>query len=130
MIELLQHGIQPPGATPAAIEACQAALGATFPADYAAFLTESNGFNDEVGKGYLVLWSVEELAAADGYEVLEFREDRFLIGSNGGPTAYGFIDGSYVSIPFVFAGPWQDEVQVMGKTFQEFIEAVAEGRGS
>lgn len=130
MIELLQHGIQEPGASRTAIGACEAKLGATFPADFVSFLSESNGFNDEVGKGYLVLWSVEELAASDGYELFEFQANRFLIGSNGGPTAYGFIDGSYASIPFVFAGHWENEVRVMGKTFQEFVEAVAEGKGS
>jgi hypothetical protein len=87
----------------------------------------SNGFNDEVGVGYLILWSVAELARADGYEIFEFQPNRFLLGSNGGPTAYGFSDGSYISIPFVFAGPWQNEVQVLGRTF---VDAISEGRAS
>lgn len=75
------------------------------PEDYNAFLRISNGFNDEVGAGYLVLWSVAELARVDGYDLFEFQSDRFLIGSNGGPTAYGIIGRDYISIPFVFAGP-------------------------
>jgi hypothetical protein len=129
MIELLRHGIQAPGAARADVRACEEKLGVSLPPDYVSFLSESNGFNDEVGMGYLVLWGIEELAVADGYEVFEFRRDRFLIGSNGGPTAYGFIDGHYSSIPFVFAGPWEEEVRVLGKTFEEFVQAVAAGDG-
>jgi hypothetical protein len=130
MFEKLRHGFQLPGASSAEIEACQAALKIAFPEDYTAFLRVSNGFSDQVGQGYLVLWSVEEISRAGGYEIFEFRSDRFLIGSNGGPTAYGIIDKNYVSIPFVFSGPWQDEVQVLGDTFDTFIAAIEEGRGA
>jgi len=128
MFDRLRQGFQLPGAKDAEIQACESALKVILPEEYKAFLGTSNGFNDEVGAGYLVLWSVAELAQADGYEIFDFQIDRFLIGSNGGPTAYGIIDGNYVSIPFVFAGPWQDEVQVLGRTFAEFIDAVHAGR--
>ncbi|MGO8366811.1 SMI1/KNR4 family protein, partial [Rhizobium johnstonii] len=53
------------------IEACETSLSIILPEDYMAFLRTSNGFNDEFGQGYLVLWSVEELAKADGYELIE-----------------------------------------------------------
>jgi hypothetical protein len=127
--EKLRHGFQLPGASPHEIEACEAALKISLPEEYKAFLRVSNGFNDDLGQGYLILWSVDELALADGYEMFEFRSDRFLIGSNGGPTAYGVIGNDYVSIPFVFAGPWENEVQVLGATFDAFIAAIEEGRG-
>ena len=130
MVERLRHGYQPPGAGDAEIEACEAALGIRLPEDYKAFLRVSNGFNDQVGEGYLVLWSVAELAGADGYEIFEFRDDRFLIGSNAGPTAYGVIGGRYVSIPFVFSGPWPEEVRVLGESFDEFVAAIEQGHGS
>ena len=130
MFEKLRHGYQLPGARNAEIEACEATLGIRLPEEYRAFLRVSNGFNDEVGEGYLVLCSAAELAGADGYELFDFQADRFLIGSNGGPTAYGIIDGNYISIPFVFAGPWQDEVQVLGRNFDEFVTAIEQGRGS
>ncbi|RWY64634.1 SMI1/KNR4 family protein [Rhizobium leguminosarum] len=130
MLGRLRHGYQLPGASLSEIEACEASISIILPEDYKAFLRISNGFNDEVGQGYLVLWSVAELAKAHGYELFEFQVDRFLIGSNGGPTAYGIIGGSYISIPFVFAGAWSDEVRVLGRTFDEFTRAVEAGEGS
>jgi len=100
-----------------------------FPDNYKAFLSISNGFNDEVGQGYLALWSIEELSWAGGYKLFELRPHRFLIGSNGGPTAYGIIDGNYISVPFVFAGQWGDEVRVLGNSLEAFIAAIESGEG-
>jgi hypothetical protein len=62
----LRHGLQMPGARDAEIEACEAALKVRLPEEYKAFLRDSNGFNDKVGAGYFILWSVAELARADG----------------------------------------------------------------
>ena len=56
-------------------------------------------------------------------------DDQLLIGSNGGSTAYGFVRGDYISIPFVFAGDWLNEVRVLGRSFEAFIEAVEHGDG-
>lgn len=129
MIDQLRHGIQTPGADIRRIEASESHFGIALPSDYKAFLLESDGFNDEVGQGYLVLWSVSELALAEAYEVFEIHKDRFLIGSNGGPTAYAVIEGKYCSIPFVFSGDWRDEVRELGSSFEEFVTAVATGEG-
>lgn len=56
-------------------------------------------------------------------------DDQLLIGSNGGPTAYSFVRGDYISIPFVFAGDWLNEVRVLGRSFEAFIEAIEHGDG-
>jgi hypothetical protein len=129
MPEKLRHGYQLPGASEEDIHACEARLRISLPDDYKAFLKASNGFNDYVGQGYLVLWRTGELAEADGYEIFEFQSDRFLIGSNGGPTAYGMMGGNYISVPFVAAGPWEDEVRILGGSFAEFIAAIESGEG-
>lgn len=129
MLKALEHGLQLPGAGEAAISACEARLGIRFPAGYREVLAATNGFNDEVGQGYLVLWSIGELCEAGGYDIFDFTDDRMLIGSNGGPTAYGIVAGNYVSIPFASAGPWQDEVRVLGTTFDSFVAAISAGEG-
>ncbi|MCQ1766805.1 hypothetical protein NOJ28_14795 [Neorhizobium galegae] len=70
-----------------------------------------------------------EPSGANGYQIFEFRDDELLIGSNGGPTANRFLKGDYISIPFVFAGNWLDEVRVLGRSFDEFITAIERGDG-
>ena len=55
----------------------------------------------------------------------------FLIGSNGGPTAYG-VDWSsgaaaYVAVPFMSSS--RDDLRVLGASLAEFIGAVAAGEG-
>ena len=71
---------------------------------------------------YLLLWGksdIEELN--DDYEVNEFLTNSVLIGSDGGDTAYGINEeGKFFSVPFV--GMDDDEVEIMGNDFEEFIE--------
>ncbi|MCW1414114.1 SMI1/KNR4 family protein [Rhizobium sp. 1AS11] len=57
MLEKFEGGCQLPGTSPAEIAACEAKLKIILPAEIKAFLSASNGFNGEVGQGYLVLWS-------------------------------------------------------------------------
>ncbi len=129
MLEKLRHGYQLPGASGEEINACETTLGIKLPDDYKFFLGVSNGFNDEVGAGYLILWSVGEFTSLNQHELFALQADRFLIGSNGGPTAYGIIGSHYISIPFVFAGPWENEVRVLGQSFDHFISAIEAGLG-
>ena len=128
MLENFEGGCQLPGASPADIAACEAKLKIILPAEIKAFLAASNGFNGELGQGCLVRECVEP-SGANGYQIFEFRDDQLLIGSDGGPTAYGFVKGDYISIPFVFAGDWLNEVRVLGRSFEEFIEAIERGDG-
>ena len=128
-MEKLRYGYQLPGARAADIARCEAKLNVALPSEIRSFLKISNGFNEQIGKGYLILWSVGELADADGYGIFDFTNDRILIRSNGGPTVYGVLNGDYISIPFVFAGDWQHEVLTLGRTFNEFIKAIENGEG-
>src|SRR3954471_8241616 len=101
-----------PGAELGAIDAAEATMGLALPADYRAFLAFSDGYNGPVGEHYLVLWGTEELPAnATGYEILP-ADRGVLLGSNGGPTAYGYWDGRYISVPFVAAGNIEAEIRV------------------
>ena len=71
---------------------------------------------------YLILWEksdIEELN--DDYEVNEFLTNCVLIGSDGGDTAYGINEaGEFFATPFI--GMNDDEVEIMGNNFEEFIE--------
>ena len=129
MVGALAHGYLLPGATAAEIAACEAQLGHALPEDYRAFLGVSNGFNDTVGQGYLVLWSVGELANAQDYAVLDPDCSGTLIGSNGGGTAYGIVEGAYIAIPFVFTGPAEQEIRRLGDSFVAFVAAIERGEG-
>jgi hypothetical protein len=129
MRDSLKAGYQLPAASAADVAACETTLDIVLPDDYRRFLMVSNGFNDDVGKGYLVLWNLDELAQGRDYELFEQARTRFLIGSNGGPTAYGLVDGAYIAIPFVFAGSWQDEIRNLGGSFDQFIAAIERGEG-
>ena len=120
-------------ASEAEISRSEKELGFGLPKDYREFLLQSDGYNGYIGdKGYAQLWSVGELASNNtGYNVGDRVSDLTLIGSNGGPTAYGidFHDGrvSFVSIPFV---PMQrNEIRRLGGTFAEFIASLASGEG-
>ena len=91
-----------------------ARLGVQPPADYVSFMTEADGAEGKVGNaGYLVLWSVDELAALnETYHVAEFAPDLVLFGSDGGDTAYAFDKrrpGRVLSVPFIGMSPNQTE---------------------
>lgn len=123
MFPLLPEDGQAAGAEAQLIDQCEQAAGIVFPADYRALLRATNGFNGYVGRAYLMLWSVPELAElADGYDVFPIAPNRFLIGSDGGTTAYGIQDGRYVSVPFVSA--CADEISELGTNIGQFIAAI------
>jgi hypothetical protein len=108
-------------------------LGFDLPGSYREFLLVSDGYNGDVGaKGYAQLWSIRELTSYnEGYEVRSWVPDLTLIGSNGGPTAYGIdrYEGrvSFVSIPFVPMA--RGEFRPLGGTFVEFLAALSSGEG-
>jgi SMI1/KNR4 family protein SUKH-1 len=117
------------GAEIGAIEAAEIAMGMTLPADYRAFLAFSDGYDGDVGEHFLVLWGTGELPSlATGYEVLPPQRG-VLLGSNAGPTAYGYWDGRYISVPFVAAGDVEAEIRVLGDDFDQFLAAIAAGEG-
>ncbi|GGC59449.1 hypothetical protein [Chelatococcus reniformis] len=75
--------------------------------------------------------AARSVAANSGYQVESLVPELVLIGSNGGPTAYG-IDRhrgglAFVSIPF---HPMQrGEVRVLGRSFAAFLASLGVGEG-
>jgi hypothetical protein len=95
-----------PPASREEIEKAQEALAFPLPRGYVDFLATADGGEGFIGKSYLILWKVEELASKNAaYNVAEFAPELFLFGSDGGGEAFGFDTrsktGSIVSIPFV-----------------------------
>jgi cell wall assembly regulator SMI1 len=133
MIEYFKEGDLRSPASETEISQLERDLGFGLPADYREFLLLSDGYNGDVGaKGYAQLWSVRELTANnEGYEVGSWVPELTLIGSNGGPTAYGIdrqeVRASFVSIPFVPMA--RDEIRPLGGTFVEFLAALSSGEG-
>lgn len=108
------------------IQAVAASLGVPPPADYVAFMTESNGADGPIGQtGYLALWPIEQLVDLNrAYAVHEFAPELALFGSDGGDTAYAFEKrtGNIVSVPFV--GMAFEERALLGTSFVEFLEQI------
>lgn len=124
------HAYGHPGASQASVDSFKQKRGVNLPDDFEEFLLRSDGCNGELGEGYLQLWSVGELIGADDYEFFPSGQNRFLIGSNAGSTAYAVYDGNFISVPFVFSGPIEEEIEVLGRNFAEFVAAIEHGKGS
>ena len=91
--------------------------------DYLEFIKESNGGEGTVGNnGYIQLWCFDELIEANqDYQVEEFAPSLFLIGSNGGGTAYGVkkSTGTFIDVPFI--GMSDEAAADCGETFVDFL---------
>lgn len=101
------------------------------PDSYLALLMTANGLEGELSAdAHLRLWKAEDLVRRnEGYGSEEFTPGLFLIGSDGADTAYGLdirpasaTYGYFLSLPFITVG-W-NEVQVLGSSFEQFIEAL------
>ncbi|MDQ5823653.1 MAG: SMI1/KNR4 family protein [Chloroflexota bacterium] len=106
------------------VERVQKELGFELPSDYANFVTLHNGGQGWVGSSYLMLWSVEKIAAVtEEAGFAEFCPGFYIFGSNGGGEAYAFDarsgDLSIVEVPYI-GGP--EDAIYCGRTFQEFFE--------
>jgi cell wall assembly regulator SMI1 len=123
-----------PPASEQSIQQAERDLGYGLPPDYRSFLKLTNGYNGYFGRdeGYAQLIPVEELASwRTGYDVVSRFPAMTLVGSNGGPTAFGFEQTPsgvvYISIPFDVMA--RVEIRELGKNLTEFIQAIADGEG-
>jgi hypothetical protein len=120
---------KPSGATREAIDLASAALGITFPADYVAYMLESDGGEGRLGPGsYIALYPVGELLTKNkDYAVDEFAPGLVLFGSDGGGMAFAFdkrrSPAEIVEVPFI---PMSlDEVEARGADFLSFLRSLA-----
>ncbi|OOF46311.1 SMI1/KNR4 family protein [Rodentibacter trehalosifermentans] len=92
------------------------------PDDYISFLTFHNGGEGFVQEQYLILWKAEELIEFNhDYEVREYVDNLFLIGSNGGGEAIGYdLDTmDIVMIPFI--GMDRKYIKVIARSIEELL---------
>jgi hypothetical protein len=119
-----------PPASDAMIEAAEAGLSITLPADYSAFLRQADGAAGTLSGNYLVLWAVETLAKYNaGYQVQTWAPGLVLFGSDGGDTAYAFDarDAHMVVVAVPFIGMSLKAARLVAPTFAGFLAALAQG---
>jgi hypothetical protein len=119
------------GANLLEIKVAERQLGRRLPEDYRRFLEISNGIEGFLGAdGYIILWSTAELAEYNrGYLVEDFAPGVVLLGTSGGGTAYGFMEGksgpAYVQLPLVRMSP--DALEEMGGSLEELVRRLQAG---
>jgi hypothetical protein len=104
--ELLTNFSQTTPASEGSLRFLERTIGEPLPADYRAFLLRSNGGEGFIGKHYLILWKVEELAKFnDGYQVGKYAPGFVMFGSTGGGDGFAFDTRSspyrVMQVPFV-----------------------------
>ncbi len=128
--EMLRECERELGASLAAIEKTEKALKVSFPEDYIAVMTASNGIEGFVGKEYLAVFSVEEKIG--GYSEIsydEYAEGVAIFANNGGGEGFGIVTSinppEYICVPL---GAWhKEDVIVLGHSFLEFLETISTG---
>lgn len=95
----------------------------SFPQDYIDFMKQNNGGEGVIGNGWYVrFWPLQELKEAnEDYMVSEFAPQLFLIGTDGGDTAFGLKkrEGVFIDVPFI--GLSDDDARERGKDFKELL---------
>jgi|CXWL01.1.fsa_nt_gi hypothetical protein len=112
-----------PGATEELVERTLFELGRALPEEYCEVMGRFNGGEGFVNGHYLVLWPLEELAAANrAFEDIEDVRDVVWFGGNGGGEAFGFDwrqDGAIVEGPMI--GMERDQLMHCAGSFTEFL---------
>ncbi|HMH34413.1 MAG TPA: SMI1/KNR4 family protein [Puia sp.] len=94
--------------------------------DYLEFIRTYDGAEGTISEGsYLLLWRIKDLIELNPYyKDDDFSTKVFIIGSNGGGTAYGIKkdDDSFFKSTFLELA---DELEYCGKDFKEFLLHIA-----
>jgi hypothetical protein len=122
--QLPGHFITSAAATASELSQIDRFFNYAFPIDYKDFLQITNGLEGNADKGYLVIWSIEELLELNtAYQVKEFASHLILFGSDGGEDAFAFDTSgpavSIVKLPFIGMGYVPNHK--LANSFQEFL---------
>ena len=96
------------------------------PKGYVEFLQESNGADISFENAYLMLWPLTDLVHLNKeYTVDEYAPDFFLIGSDGGDTAYAISKdtGNIYEMPFV--GMANEEATFISNDFNDLLSELS-----
>lgn len=118
-----------PAAAPSAIEGFQRKTRRSLPEAYVQFLRRANGGEGFIGRAYLILWPIEDLAEKNAaYQVDQYAPGLFIFGSDGGGEAFAFdmrsATNTIVSVPFV--GMKLDEARFIAEDFDAFLRRLRE----
>ncbi len=94
------------------------------PKGYIEFISNSNGAEGQLGGSYIILWPIEKLLILnEEYHVDEFAPGFFIIGSDGGGTAFATDKqtGGLYEMPFV--GMSREEAKLRARDFSGFLES-------
>jgi len=95
------------------------------PIGFIEFFKETNGADINTDNHYVVLWPLTEMVVLNKeYNVDEYAPEFFIIGSDGGDTAYAIEKNSSFIFELPFIGMSREEAVFRSKTFTEFIESL------
>ncbi len=117
-----------PGAAIDAIERLEARIQRRLPDDDTAFLLLSNGGEGRLEKGYVSLWSIQEIAELnEEYRIQTYLPEVVAIGTDGGGVCYA-LDYATSDRPSLITVPLGDldahSVTRLGRGFLEGISTL------
>jgi hypothetical protein len=98
-------------------------IGFILPKGFMDFFKESNGADVSSDTSYVTLWPLTDMIQLNKeYNVDEYASNFFIIGSDGGDTAYAIekTTGYIFEMPFI--GMSNDEAVFKFKGFDDFLE--------
>jgi hypothetical protein len=97
------------------------------PYSYLEFMKITNGgINNSFKKVFFELWPIEKLLKLNkDYEVNEFANGYFIVGTDKGGTAYAINKKTKEFVAFEFIGMLiEDEPILLGRDFNEFVKSL------
>jgi hypothetical protein len=122
-----------PGTTEQSLETVEKTLNIKLPDDYRRFVMQSNGGEGFIGKHYLILWKVEELAQFNcDYQVEDYAPGLLMFGSTGGGDGFAFDTKAnpyrVTQVPFI--GMSREDALLVANSFTRLLERMVETDGS